>query len=80
MIGYLIRTRRYRYTRYSDADPEGDVLHLPNDGNCELFDLERDPDENVNVARCPEYESVVRELDRRLMEGILDRNIDRLPD
>jgi arylsulfatase A-like enzyme len=61
-----VRTERYRYTHYREATPEGDVLHLPNPGNCELFDLLRDPQENVNVAKQPEYASVVEAMARRL--------------
>ncbi|MBT3274411.1 MAG: sulfatase-like hydrolase/transferase [Spirochaetales bacterium] len=64
-----IITKRYRFTRYSDATLEGDVSHLPNSGECELFDLELDPRENVNVAKRAEYSEVVRKLDAQLSAG-----------
>lgn len=64
-----IITNRYRFTLYSDATPEGDVTHRPNAGTCELFDLEKDPKENVNVAKHPQYLNVVREMAALLKAG-----------
>ena len=34
-----------------------------------LFDLEKDPAENVNVARKPEYAEVVEEMRQVLADG-----------
>jgi len=64
-----LRTERYRFTRYAKPNPEGDRQHLPNRGACELFDLQSDPRENVNVARRPEYASVVEEMELLLQAG-----------
>ena len=50
-------------------NPAGDRQHLPNRGACELFDLQSDPRENANVAKRPEYASVVEEMERLLQAG-----------
>jgi len=64
-----IRTASHRFTRYAGATQDGDLFHLPNAGACELFDLGKDPRENVNVAKQPEYAGVVQEMDRLLQAG-----------
>jgi len=64
-----IRTDRYRFTRYSKPTTRGDVGHLPSSGMYELFDLQEDHRENVNVAKRPEYSEVVQEMDRLLTAG-----------
>ena len=64
-----LRTEQFRFTRYARATTQGDVGHLPNTGACELFDLQADPRENVNVAKRPEYLEVVREMERQLAAG-----------
>lgn len=64
-----LRTESYRYTRYGRATAAGDLTHLPNSGNCELFDLAQDPRENVNVAKRPAYAPVVAEMERQLEAG-----------
>jgi arylsulfatase A-like enzyme len=57
-----VRTQRYRLTHYRKPTPDGDMGHLPTANDLELFDLEVDPQENVNVAQRPEYAGVVKEL------------------
>lgn len=47
----------------------GDALHLPNSGDIELFDLEKDPRENANVAKRPEYAEAIREMEKIMKEG-----------
>ncbi|MCH8526949.1 MAG: sulfatase-like hydrolase/transferase [Kiritimatiellae bacterium] len=54
-----LRTRRFRYTYY------------PCEGGEQLFDLKYDPDEQVNLARQPEWQSVRRQLKDELMEQII---------
>lgn len=51
-----IRTQRYRYTRYAS-------------GGAELFDLEPDPAENVNVAGVSAYSDILEGLDELLSGG-----------
>jgi len=64
-----LRTDRYRFTRYSKAILQGDRMHLSNSGVYELFDLHNDPQENVNLAKRPEYSELVQDLDRHLTSG-----------
>ena len=50
---FMLRTRRWKYIHYVGFEPE-------------LFDLEADPEETVNIAVYPEYAEVVAWLDARL--------------
>ena len=50
---FMLRTRRWKYIHYVGFEPE-------------LFDLEADPEETVNIAVYPEYAEVVASLDARL--------------
>jgi N-acetylglucosamine-6-sulfatase len=55
-----VRTARWKYVRYPRGDGRTDS-HPP-----ELFDLERDPEEVVNVAGDPAHAGVLRELEAEL--------------
>ncbi len=61
VMGYSIRTERYRYTEWSEPGkvPVG----------VELYDHERDAAENVNIAHLPEHNTIVAELSRQLKLG-----------
>jgi arylsulfatase A-like enzyme len=63
LMGYTLRTERYRFTRWSKvaAPAEYDAL--------ELYDHTTDPAENENLAGRPEYSAVVRDLSARLISG-----------
>lgn len=50
MTGDAVITERFSYTSYSNGKTEM------------LYDLEKDPDENVNVAGHPEYKDIVKEM------------------
>ena len=50
---FMLRTRRWKYIHYVGFEPE-------------LFDLEADPEETVNIAVYPEYAEVVAWIDARL--------------
>lgn len=52
-----IRTAKYKYAIYYD-EPDGPY-------EC-LYDLEKDPDELINLARNPEYDSVLEDMQLRL--------------
>jgi arylsulfatase A-like enzyme len=61
VMGYSMRTDRYRLTRW-----------LKSDGSevaCELYDHENDPLENVNVAGSPENGALVRQLTEQMRAG-----------
>ncbi len=50
----VVQTRRWKYTKR--------ILATPN----ELYDLESDPEERINLIADPEYRSVLAEMDDRL--------------
>ena len=69
---HTLRTDRYRLTRYSNVPTEGDLWHLRESASgqaFELFDLHKDPLENVNIARRPENSALVEALDQMLTAG-----------
>jgi arylsulfatase A-like enzyme len=61
LMGHSIRTERYRYTEWAEPgkEPEGQ----------ELYDYEKDPGENVNIAKLAESKQVVEKLSKMLHEG-----------
>ncbi|MBN1422232.1 MAG: sulfatase [Planctomycetes bacterium] len=61
VMGYSMRTERYRFTRWQD--PDGEAVAV------ELYDQERDPKENVNIAGRPEAAKLVEELTVQLRAG-----------
>lgn len=61
IMGYTIRTDRYRYTEW--AQPGEEPVGI------ELYDHGSDPDENVNVAHRPENDELVRKLQELLHAG-----------
>ncbi|RLB13514.1 MAG: sulfatase [Deltaproteobacteria bacterium] len=61
--GRMIRTDRYKYTRYLEGDGE------------ELYDLENDPGEKRNLIKDPEYAVALREH-RALLEQHIEKTAD----
>ena len=53
--GYSIRTQRWRYTEWMEGQ-----------AGLELYDHDNDPEEKVNLAKKPEYASVIKELRKEL--------------
>lgn len=62
VMGYSMRTQRFRYTEWKDRKT-GKVMAR------ELYDHEKDPQENVNAVAQPEYEQDVQRLARMLKRG-----------
>ena len=52
LMGYSMRTDRYRFTEWA--------VPAKNFREIELYDYEKDPQENVNVAHRPENAALVR--------------------
>ena len=84
---YGVRTLRYKLIYYyADALGQAGALDEPKEPEWELFDLEKDSCELVNVYRDPAYAEVVRQLRgelRRLQEKVGDQPYageDPLPD
>jgi len=57
---YMLRTDRWKFVYFKGFDPQ-------------LFDLEADPDEYVDLGRHPEYASVRRELLELLIDRLTNR-------
>jgi iduronate 2-sulfatase len=62
VMGYTMRTRRFRYTEWRVRKTREVMAR-------ELYDHEKDPQENVNAVDMPEYERDVRQLARMLDQG-----------
>jgi hypothetical protein len=56
-----MRTERYRLTRWLAAD--GSALGV------ELYDHDKDPNENVNLAALPEHAKLVEDLTAQAKKG-----------
>ena len=58
---HCLRTERHAYLRY-------------NDGTIELYDMEADPRQRVNIARQPEHTQLVQRLNAQLDQWLADPN------
>lgn len=61
VMGYTMRTDRYRFVQW--ASPEKNFVKY------ELYDHQTDPEENVNLANQPQYADKVKELAEMLKGG-----------
>jgi len=61
VMGYSMRTERYRYTEWLDADGKAVAV--------ELYDYRKDPKGNVNIANLPENKELVSRLSKMLHAG-----------
>lgn len=70
MMGYSMRTDRYRYTEWIFYD---DITYRPlwerNRLYAELYDGKTDPEENNNVAEDQRYVAVRKQLRQQLRDG-----------
>jgi iduronate 2-sulfatase len=62
-MGYSMRTDRYRYTEWQARDESKTGVGV------ELYDYEKDPQGNVNVAKLPENSDLVSRLSKMLKDG-----------
>jgi len=62
VMGYSMRTQRFRYTEWQDRKTREVVAR-------ELYDHQKDPEENVNMAGHARYERDVRRLSTMLRAG-----------
>jgi arylsulfatase A-like enzyme len=63
IMGYAMRTDRYRFVGWLDRKDHSKVVAL------ELYDHRNDPQENRNIANLPENKTVVDELLVKLRAG-----------
>lgn len=61
-----VRTSSWKYTRYPHGDGTPD-RHLE-----ELYNIEKDPEESVNLASVPEYSQVLKRMQTKLVEAMED--------
>jgi iduronate 2-sulfatase len=62
IMGYSMRTDRYRYTEWRDPKAERPVA-------MELYDYQTDPAGNVNIAGSPEAAKLIEQLGQQLKAG-----------
>lgn len=62
IMGYSIQTNRYRYTEWI-KESSGELMAR------DLFDHDRDPDENFNISNKPENGELINELSDLLKRG-----------
>ncbi len=63
LMGYSMRTDRYRFTRWQAHNNPTDVVAI------ELYDHITDPDENVNLAVHPIYQDLIERLTQQYLKG-----------
>jgi iduronate 2-sulfatase len=63
LMGYTMRTERYRFTRWVHRDDHSKVDSL------ELYDEQTDPQENVNIAKDPKNAALITKLTEQWMNG-----------
>jgi hypothetical protein len=61
-MGYTMRTKRFRYTEWQNRKTKEVMAR-------ELYDHNKDPQENVNAVDEPQYEPDVQQLARMLSQG-----------
>jgi len=62
VMGYTMRTERYRYTEWLDIQSEEVKAR-------ELYDHQNDPQENVNAINQPRYAEDIKKLELMMKEG-----------
>ncbi|MEP4078402.1 sulfatase [Haloferula sp.] len=63
MMGYTMRTDRYRFTRWVKKEDHSEVVAL------ELYDHQKDPQENINIANNPEHKTLIEKLTKQSLAG-----------
>lgn len=63
LMGYSMRTDRYRFTRWVERKNHNRVRAL------ELYDHQTDPEENMNVADDADRQKLIEQLTKQLLEG-----------
>ena len=65
VMGYSIRTPRFRYTEWQENWQSGEPKVIAR----ELYDHEKDPRETINVVEDPKHADAVKQLARQLKAG-----------
>ncbi|MFN9912975.1 MAG: sulfatase/phosphatase domain-containing protein, partial [Pirellulaceae bacterium] len=64
LMGYSMRTDRYRLTRWVQRDDHAKVDAV------ELYDEANDPQENVNIAAYPQHAELLAKLTQQWLAGV----------
>ncbi len=71
VMGYSLRTERYRYTEWHDNNYRSNQPYLDtNIVGVELYDYESDPNETKNLAEHTVYQNVVVDLKKKLQNRL----------
>ena len=77
IMGYSLRTKRYRLTLWLKGDfKHEDLFRNPNIAAIELYDYEKDPLEKVSLANDPKYSEIKEELKTKLLK-LLNEQADK---
>jgi iduronate 2-sulfatase len=69
IMGYGIRTERFRYVAWLEKDFRKDALTMNfKQVATELYDMKNDPNETLNLAKNPKYKSEVERNNKLLMD------------
>ncbi len=69
VMGYGVRTERFRYVAWLEKDFRKDALTMNfKQVSTELYDMKNDPNETVNLAKNPKFKAVVDGLNKTLMD------------
>lgn len=69
LMGYAIRSARYRYVAWLEKNFRGDALTMQfRQAATELYDMQNDPNETANLARDPASKSTLDEHQKYLMD------------
>lgn len=69
IMGYSMRTKRYRYTEWVKFDPRNYTVDWKKVYATELYDHLIDPKENMNLADRDELKTVIQNLRKQLIMG-----------
>jgi iduronate 2-sulfatase len=75
IMGYGFRFERYRYIEWVDNNYQNDNKQFGPLKAVELYDYEKDPLEQVNLANNPEYKSILKRLQQQAKASGLSRTI-----
>ncbi len=75
IMGYSLRTKRYRLTLWLKGDfKHEDLYRNPDIAAIELYDYQNDPLEKISQAENPEYAKIVKELKDKLLHLLVSES------
>jgi arylsulfatase A-like enzyme len=74
IMGYSIRTKRYRLTLWLQGDFKNNELYRdPQIAAVELYDYQNDPLEKTSLADNPEYKNIINNLQSKLLNILISK-------